>query len=116
VARHHGTPSSWLVDRAGGLVDLPRTGRPAVPAPRLLGPFDPLLLGWASREGVLDVDEGVVTSNGIFRAVALVDGRAVATWTLSGGKVVITPFAAVSARAAAALEAEVADVLRFLGS
>jgi hypothetical protein len=76
-----------LVEHADGLVSL-RTEEPddtALPEPVLLGPFDPLLHGWVSRALVLGEDLGVVTSNGIFRPVTLVDGRAPAVWRLAGG-------------------------------
>jgi hypothetical protein len=38
-----------------GLVDLARREPPAegLPSPRLLGPYEPVLLGWASRSDVL---------------------------------------------------------------
>jgi hypothetical protein len=41
--------ASELDQRHDGLVDLHRTETPPLPPPRLLGPFDPLLLGWRSR-------------------------------------------------------------------
>jgi hypothetical protein len=85
------------------------------PAPRLLGPFDPLLLGWASRAPVLGGHQGVVTVNGLFRAFALVGGKAAATWSLSGGQLTLTPFAPLAAADEAALMADADDVLRFLG-
>jgi hypothetical protein len=58
----------------------------------------------------------VVTSNGMFRATALVDGRAVATWSLAGGAVTLSvlPGESIGRRASAALDREAADVLRFL--
>jgi hypothetical protein len=87
----------------------------AQPAPRLLGPFDPLLLGWASRAPVLGGHQGVVTVNGLFRAFALVGGKAAATWSLSGGQLTLTPFAPLAAADEAALMADADDVLRFLG-
>lgn len=81
-----------LVDHGDGLVSL--AGQDAaddLPAPVLLGPFDPVLHGWRSRVLVVgDDEEGVVTSNGIFRSVALVDGRAVAVWGLAGGRITWT--------------------------
>ena len=46
-----------------------------LPKPRLLGPFDPLLLGWVSRDSFVGTHQGVVTNNGLFRACALVTGR-----------------------------------------
>jgi hypothetical protein len=81
----------------------------------LLGPFDPLLLGWVSREAVLGDRADVVTRNGIFRAIALVRGRAAGTWTMPAGKVALEPFAPLEAGERAALEADGADVARFLG-
>jgi hypothetical protein len=108
--------ASELTERQDGLVDL--TGRPpaALPPPRLLGSWDPVLLGWTSREPLLRSHEGVVTVNGLFRPFALVRGQAVATWRLAGGEVTLEPFGRLSRRDAAALEADAADVVRFLGS
>jgi hypothetical protein len=87
----------------------------ALPAPRLLGPFDPLLHGWASRGPFVGEHGSVVTVNGIFRPVALVGGRVVATWGLPGGRVTVTPLEPLPARARRALALDGADVLRFLG-
>ena len=39
--------------------------------------FDPLLLGWTSREEVVGPHRMLVTINGIFKPFALVAGRAV---------------------------------------
>jgi hypothetical protein len=76
-----------LVERSDGLAALHDADPDdaELPDPVLLGPFDPLLHGWVSRELVLGEDLGVVTSNGIFRPVALVQGRAAAVWRLAGG-------------------------------
>jgi uncharacterized protein YcaQ len=104
-----------LDQRDDGLVDL--AGRPAaseLPPPRLLGPFDPLLLGWVSREAVLGDNKSVVTINGIFKPIALVDGRGVATWTMPKGKVELAPFGRLSKATRAALDADAADLERFL--
>ena len=109
--------ASELVEREDGLVDLAK--RPAaepLPPPRLLGAFDPLLLGWTSREEVVGPHKLLVTINGIFRPFALVDGRAVATWRYAGGKVTIEPLGKVTKKAAAALEADAAAVEGFLAS
>lgn len=106
-----------LEQRDDGLVDLVRRAPAApIPPPRLLGPFDPLLHGWTSRALIGADAPGVVTSNGIFRAVALVDGRAVATWGLARGTVRLDPFRTLSRAASAALDAEAADVTRFLAA
>lgn len=93
-------------------------GTPAsggAPAPRLLGPFDDLLLGWCSREPVVGAHACIVTTNGLFRPFALVDGRAVATWSLAGGALHISPLERISPTARDALLADAADVIRFLG-
>src|SRR5262249_19992178 len=76
-----------LADSRAALGNVASTARTplAAPAPKLLGPFDPLLHGWASRQLVVGSHQGVVTTNGLFRPIALVDGRAVATWGLADG-------------------------------
>jgi len=106
------------VQRPDGLAELP--GRPQrapapLPPPRLLGPFDPLLLGWASRDPVVGPHRQLVTVNGLFRPFALVGGRAVATWSYPDGQVELNPFGVLSPETKAALDAEAADVTRFLG-
>jgi hypothetical protein len=83
-----------------------------MPGPTLLGPWDELLLGWESRADVLGDSTTVVTVNGIFKPIALVRGRAVATWTVSTGA--LEPFAPLSAAVTKALEKDYADVRRFL--
>ncbi|HMI81633.1 MAG TPA: crosslink repair DNA glycosylase YcaQ family protein, partial [Solirubrobacterales bacterium] len=104
-----------LEQRPDGLVDLARRPPAAeVPPPRLLGAYDPLLLGWTSREEVVGPHKLLVTDNGLFRPFALVKGRAVATWRLAGGRVTIEPLEKVTKKAMAALEADARDVERFL--
>lgn len=113
-----------LEQRDDGLVDL-RERRPAagLPPPRLLGAFEPLLLGWTSREPILGANEqALVTDNGLFRAFALVGGRAMATWSMRSRSgrlrpedVSLAPFGRLTAAQRRALEADAADVVRFLG-
>ena len=106
-----------LQQRPDGLVDLAK--RPAaepLPPPRLLGAYDPLLLGWTSREEVVGPHKLLVTNNGLFRPFALVEGRAVARWGLSGGKVTIERLGKVKKKDAAALDVEAQRVLEFLGA
>lgn len=106
-----------LEQRPDGLVDL--AGRPPaaeLPPPRLLGAFDPVLLGWVSREPIVGAHEGIVTDNGLFRPFALVEGRAAAVWSMPRGEVALgDPFYRITAADRAALEADAADVVRFLG-
>lgn len=86
-----------------------------LPPPRLLGAYDPLLLGWESRQPILGSAQRIVTVNGLFRPFALVRGCAVATWAMPRGKVEISPFGRLSAVDEAALDDEALDVTRFLG-
>ncbi len=86
-----------------------------LPPPRLLGMFDELLMGWASREPVLGDRSELVTSNGMFRAVMLIGGRAVGTWTRPDVRVRLEPFLPLADAALEALTLEAADVERFLG-
>ncbi len=109
--------SSELIERDDGLVHL--AARPPVaevPGPRLFGAFDPVLLGWTSREAVLGPHTQLVTINGIFKPFAMVKGRAVATWRLARGKVTIEPLGRISKQANAALAADAADVERFMAA
>jgi hypothetical protein len=104
-----------LRDRADGLAELASATEPdGLPGPRLLGAYDPVLHGWASREPILGRHQQIVTVNGLFRPFALVGGRAAGMWSWSGGQVVLDPFAGLPAGADAALAAEARDVQRFL--
>jgi Winged helix DNA-binding domain len=111
-----GAIASELRERADGLVELARASRPsALPGPRLLGAFDPLLLGWCSRAELLAGNQHIVTSNGLFRPFALVGGRAVAVWSLARGEVELRPFGRLTQRDRRALAEDAEDVLRYLG-
>ncbi len=106
--------ASELNRRPDGRLDLHRDEVPPLPPPRLLGPFDPLLLGWRDRAFVLNGADGVVTLNGIIKPIALVRGRAAGTWTMPGGRVELhlwkrqSQATAALARDAAAVEAYLA--------
>ena len=102
---------------ADGLVDLAaRAPAAELPGPRLLGAYDPVLLGWTSREPLLGRHLERITVDGLFRPFALVRGRAAATWSMPGGEVVLEPFARLGREDRAALEADAADVVRFLSA
>ena len=96
-----------------GLVDLAaRSVLAQLPPPRLLGSFDPVLLGWRSREPILGSHQDAIVSGGIIRPFALAEGRAMGTWSMRGGEVALEPFSRLLPRDAAALEAEATDVVR----
>ncbi|MBV9416983.1 MAG: AlkZ family DNA glycosylase, partial [Solirubrobacterales bacterium] len=98
-----------LVSLVAGTAD---SGEPG--PPRLLGAFDPLLMGWVSRAPILGRHDARVVSGGTFRPFALVRGRGVATWRLTAGRVELEPFGRLARADAAALDADAEDVLRFL--
>jgi hypothetical protein len=115
-----GLAGCGAVARPDGLAELPGVpdssrAAAALPPPRLLGPFDPLLLGWTSRDPVVGIHKIIVTVNGLFRPFALAGGRAVATWSLAGGRVTLTPFTPLDPATASALDADAGAVTRFLG-
>ncbi len=105
-----------LDQRPDGLLDLHRKELPPLPPPRLLGPFDPLLLGWRSRQLVLDDPHEVVTSNGIFKAIALIRGRAAGTWTMPGGRVVLRLWEEPNRATSLAIDRDAAAVEAFLAT
>jgi len=109
--------ASELGERDDGLLELaahPPTAE--IPPPRLLGAFDPVLLGWTSREAILGPHTPLITTNGLFRPFAMVRGRAIAIWKFSNEEVTIEPFDRIPPSVAAALDADAGAVARFLGA
>jgi len=107
--------ASELEARPDGLVSL--VGSPPaepMPSPRLLGPYDPVLMGWRSREAILGAHEPKIVRGGLFGPFALVGGRAAAAWSLTDGRAVLEPFGRMARADRAALEADAEDVVRFL--
>ena len=109
----------WMPESHDGLLHTIREDvRPSL---RMLGAFDPYLLGYRVRElGVaLELLKQVHPGGGIIRPTILVDGRAIATWTRkrSGRRLIITvrPFESLSQQARTGIDAEVEDIGRFLG-
>jgi hypothetical protein len=111
-----------LQTRGSGLVALDNAPPVAqLRGPTLLGAFEPLLMGWCSREPILGEHDARVVTGGIFRAFAFAPdddharGRPVATWKFARNTVEFTPLQ----RLDPALADELADdgnaVLRFLG-
>jgi hypothetical protein len=102
--------------RSDGLLDLARRRRAVMlPPPRLLGAFEPVLLGWTSRTQILGGQAERVVTGGLFRPFAMVDGAAVGIWSLKGGEIEAEGFRGFSREEAAALAAERESVRGFLG-
>ncbi len=89
---------------------------------RVVGPFDPYLLGYAKRElGVSDVlVKKVNAGGGMIRSCVLIDGRLLGTWDRKrrarGFAVTVSAFEALSDQALAQMESEFAEIGRFLGA
>lgn len=108
-----------LVDHGDGLVSLGGAVVDRLPAPVLLGPFDPVLHGWASRDLVVPAGGvGVVTDNGLFRPTALVEGRTVATWRWDKTRPTWTPLPdeTISAAAQKSLEQDAKALTTWLAT
>jgi hypothetical protein len=116
LARWAGIP---LRDARAGLAaagEPPKRKQPKLPPPRLLGAFEPCLLGWTSRAGIVgDGPTNLVTVGGMFHPFAMVRGRAVARWKLGGGELELDAFRRISKSDRAALGRDAEDVKRFLG-
>jgi hypothetical protein len=99
-----------------GLFDLAGREKAApLPPPRLLGVFDPVLLGWADRTPIVGPHAAKVLVGGMFKSFALVDGRAVATWSRRNATLTLSLLEAVDAATLDRLEEDAVDVARFLG-
>jgi DNA glycosylase AlkZ-like len=111
-----GAISSELKELGDGLVDLKRR-RPApeLPPPKLLGAFEPCLLGWNSRAEIVGGAPNLVTVGGMFYPFAMVGGSAVARWKLADGRLELEPFRRIGKRDREALERDGEDVGAFLG-
>lgn len=101
----------------------PDAPTPTIPSPAvyLLPAFDEYYLGYSARGAVLDTrfDRKVVSSNGVFRPMIVVDGQVVGTWqrALKRDKVVITstPFRALAPAEVQALAVAANQFGEFLG-
>jgi hypothetical protein len=103
--------------RALALADAaaPRARRSRARHVALLGHFDPWLLGYASRELVLDPRHAkrIQSGGGFVAPAAIVDGRVVGTWRRGAGDW-LEPFEPLPDDVLRGLQRERADVERFL--
>lgn len=90
----------------------------ARPHVALLGHFDPYLMGYASRDLVLDarVAKRIQSGGGFVAPVVLVDGRIAGTWRRDGGRDWLELFEPAADDVLAALRRERADVERYLAA
>ena len=108
-----GMEDELVVLRAGrrtlyDLPDAPRPGEDAPAPPRLLAPFDSVLLAHQDRSRLV-ADEhrpALISKNLRIPATFLVDGMVAGIWTLERGKVALAPFGRLAAADRRALEAE----------
>ena len=96
---------------------LPRGGVPVAfeIAATLNAPLGVFVVRKLGAPGCRELAMGAIASGGIVRPIALVNGRAAATWTLRAGRIEIARLRRISRADADALEADGVDVLRFLG-
>jgi hypothetical protein len=92
-----------------------RRQAPELPPPKLLGAFEPCLLGWNSRADIVGDAPNLVTVGGMFYPFAMVGGRAVARWKLADGRLQLNPFRRIARSDREALERDAEDVDAFLG-
>jgi hypothetical protein len=92
-----------------------------LPSAHLLPAFDEYFLGYTHRDAVLDprYDKRVVSSNGVFRPMLVIDGQVVGVWKKEEKKeamaIQLEPFRALNPAEMLALEAKAEDFGEFLG-
>ncbi|HET9115510.1 MAG TPA: winged helix DNA-binding domain-containing protein [Gaiellaceae bacterium] len=108
--------ASELVERSDGLFSLHGQDEKnaCMPPSLLLGAFEPLLLGWSSRDEIVGENWERVARGGMISAFALVEGRAAANWRVEGRRVEITPFSPLGDETQQVLDTEADAVLRYL--
>jgi len=112
---------AWLLKSQLAWLEELEADEDAPPQVRLLPRFDTYLLGYASRERAVDpaYARRIHPGGGIINAALLVDGRARGTWKSKKRRgrleVQVEPFEELAEDWLAGVEAEVADIGRFLG-
>jgi hypothetical protein len=110
-----GLAAAGETEAFGELRALPGTGDVPPPRALLLAAFDTVMLGYRSRSPLVAAadDRQVLPGGGMLRPMVLIDGRAAGTWIVTRGQVTIRWFRRPTE--SAELDAERADVARFLG-
>jgi hypothetical protein len=104
-----------LVERGDGLLELADTANDGAPRACLLDRWDPVLVGWQSREQLLAHYPRRDSPEAHFQPFAYLSGRAVALWHLRRSGVELEePFIALTHRQQRALSADAVDLVRFL--
>ena len=100
-----------LAALAGARLDVP------APRPRLLGHFDPLLMGYRDRDLVLDPawTRRIQAGGGFVQPAVVAEGQVAGTWRLDrrAGRLEVEPFAPLTTATRDELAGEAADVGRF---
>lgn len=94
----------------------------ALASPLLLPPFDEYLIGYGSRDPILDgrfFERIVPGRNGMFKPIVVVDGEIVGLWsrkaTARKVSIALEPFTRITAKAKRALQGPAREYGRFLG-
>jgi hypothetical protein len=104
-----------LVVRGDGLLELEGTAGDGAPRAALLDRWDPVLVGWHSRECLLALYPRVASPEAHYRPFAYLSAQAVALWSLREGDIELEkPFIALNHRQRRELGADAADLVRFL--
>ena len=102
-----------VVHRHDGLLELEGQDHTGLPRPLLLDQWDPVLVGWRSREFLLRDYPRLDSAEAHFRPFAYTAGRAVGIWSMRGEVVAIEPFAPLARARLADLTADADDLVRF---
>ena len=108
---------AWMLKTCAAWLDEPPAHAPIV---RLLPRFDTYLLGYQNRDLAVPLQyaKRINAGGGILHPTLLVDGRAAGTWKSKPQKnhldVIVEPFDYLAPKVLGGLEAEVADLARFL--
>jgi hypothetical protein len=115
----NGSGSAWMPEAHLAWLDEPLGPGPIV---RLLPNFDPYLLGYQTRDFVVSREyaKRINAGGGMLHPTVLVNGRAAGIWkreqTTDYLDITVEPFGPLAPEVPAKIEAEAADLARFLGT